>query len=380
MELDPLSIDASVQRFYDLVGWDCYSQYPKFLQATKDILSFNSLNGICFSLNGQKLSNFKSEYTLGLSPAVSGSVSYLASSYPIPDLYTYPKQLPSSSASNFSAFQENISVNLSKSDHTSNAYYLPTLLKSLNRRTWENSTILDLSSSRNTTEFRSQYLLAAQAYLNLKTLSGMYLNQISKEQQFKLDWLSIADKNRSLYASVTFGQYSIDKGNWASAFSLALNTGMIGLNGVYHINGNFADSSKNSSSKRPKSLFSVGSEIYYCITDSSGGLSLGLKSTSFNQKLFYESGLLFSPIMGHLKMFYCQQVSSRLFGATSFDYNYYSSLSQLDFGLEYWGKTKTKEISSVKTANVVDNSTQNPFSKTICNFLMKLTDNLKTYY
>ncbi|PVU87329.1 hypothetical protein BB561_006386 [Smittium simulii] len=355
MEQNTDSIAACQNHFFKLVGWNPFSQYQNFNQAARDILDIKTNTGVSFSSNNQIYDYFKSQYILSLSPQLSACVSYLSSSLPISPFQNAFKIKNLKSATLPAPLSRDLLAEDSSLKQT-NPY---SILKVLNYRSWDQAIVYDnFCSSETYSSIRSKanYLLSVKAYLEIKTIAGLYINQFNKDSQLKINWVSVSNKKRSLYA---VAQYAINKNKWSSACTFVANSGLIGLNGIYHINGGINDLFLQPNTEKPrKSLYTVGCEIYYCLKDSGGGLSIGLKSTSTIPERFSEKTLIVNPLMGYLTLSYCQQVARNLIGATRIDYNYYNYLSEMSVGFEYWGQLKPYEnnqpLTPPRDSNFID--------------------------
>ncbi len=87
---------------------------------------------------------------------------------------------------------------------------------------------------------------------------------------------------------------------------------------------------KNDKDKRN---LGIGSEIYYCPTDKTGGISIGLKSfhpISQNEFIFN-----LNPLLGHFGISYHSPIAKYCQIASKFDFNFYSFESDLCFGLKF---------------------------------------------
>ncbi|KAJ1954379.1 Mitochondrial distribution and morphology protein 10, partial [Dipsacomyces acuminosporus] len=128
------------------------------------------------------------------------------------------------------------------------------------------------------------YLLVAQMYPSVASVTGSYISRRSKSSEIVVSGVSVAGPQPDLQLVL---QHAINHRRWSTEATFGTSGKLIGLRGQYNFgdissldsaayafyNGSNEDA-KQVLRQKPHGRFSVGSEVYYGIQDSSGGISI----------------------------------------------------------------------------------------------------------
>ncbi|KAJ2248953.1 Mitochondrial distribution and morphology protein 10 [Coemansia sp. RSA 455] len=188
------------------------------------------------------------------------------------------------------------------------------------------------------------YLLLAQMYPSLSSMTGSYTLRRSETSELAISGISVAGAHPDLQLVI---QHAINRRRWSSEAMFGTSGGVFGLRGQY----NFGDvraldeaafayyrgsdqDAKRVVRDKTHGRFSVGSEVYYGAQDASGGISVGARYR-YDLPLFSELTCVLNPIMGHLSLAWTQQLRPSLCTAARYDFNVFSLNSELAAGVEW---------------------------------------------
>ncbi|KAJ2438630.1 Mitochondrial distribution and morphology protein 10, partial [Coemansia sp. RSA 2424] len=174
------------------------------------------------------------------------------------------------------------------------------------------------------------YLLLAQMYPSLSSMTGSYTLRRSETSELAISGISVAGAHPDLQLVV---QHAINKRQWSGEAMFGTSGGVFGLRGQY----NFGDvgaldkaayayyrgsdeDARRVVRDKTHGRFSVGSEVYYGAQDASGGISMGARYR-YDLPLFSELTCVLNPIMGHLSLAWTQQLRPSLCTAARYDFN-----------------------------------------------------------
>ncbi|KAJ2897789.1 Mitochondrial distribution and morphology protein 10 [Coemansia aciculifera] len=188
------------------------------------------------------------------------------------------------------------------------------------------------------------YLLLAQMYPSLSSMTGSYTLRRSETSELVISGVSVAGTQPDLQLVV---QHAINKRQWSGEAMFGTSGGVFGLRGQY----NFGDvealdeaayayyrgsdeDAKRVARDKTHGRFSLGSEVYYGAQDASGGISVGARYR-YDLPLFSELTCVLNPIMGHLSLAWTQQLRPSICTAARYDFNVFSLNSELAAGVEW---------------------------------------------
>ncbi|KAJ2400088.1 Mitochondrial distribution and morphology protein 10, partial [Coemansia sp. RSA 2530] len=199
-------------------------------------------------------------------------------------------------------------------------------------------------SSMQHSSHAGDYLLLAQMYPSLSSMTGSYTLRRSETSELSISGISVAGSQPDLQLVI---QHATNRRQWSSEAMFGTSGGVFGLRGQY----NFGDvraldeaafayyrgsdlDAKRVARAKTHGRFSVGSEVYYGAQDASGGISVGARYR-YDLPLFSELTCVLNPIMGHLSLAWTQQVRPSLCTAARYDFNVFSLNSELAAGVEW---------------------------------------------
>ncbi|KAJ2701170.1 Mitochondrial distribution and morphology protein 10 [Coemansia sp. IMI 209128] len=199
-------------------------------------------------------------------------------------------------------------------------------------------------SSMQHSSHAGDYLLLAQMYPSLSSMTGSYTLRRSEASELSISGISVAGSQPDLQLVI---QHATNRRQWSSEAMFGTSGGVFGLRGQY----NFGDvraldeaafayyrgsdlDAKRVARAKTHGRFSVGSEVYYGAQDASGGISVGARYR-YDLPLFSELTCVLNPIMGHLSLAWTQQVRPSLCTAARYDFNVFSLNSELAAGVEW---------------------------------------------
>ncbi|KAJ2864057.1 Mitochondrial distribution and morphology protein 10 [Coemansia aciculifera] len=198
--------------------------------------------------------------------------------------------------------------------------------------------------SAQSSDHAGDYLLLAQMYPSLSSMTGSYTLRRSETSELAISGISVAGAHPDLQLVL---QHAINRRQWSSEAMFGTSGGVFGLRGQY----NFGDvraldeaafayyrgsdqDAKRVVRDKTHGRFSVGSEVYYGAQDASGGISVGARYR-YDLPLFSELTCVLNPIMGHLSLAWTQQLRPSLCTAARYDFNVFSLNSELAAGVEW---------------------------------------------
>jgi distribution and morphology protein 10 len=254
--------------------------------------------------------NFATSYTLGSTPLVDGSLSYLYSSLPLPD--------PSASSA----------IDLHR---VIRGYrQIPELRLPESPWEWER-----WRGGRRID--RRPSVLYGRLYLPQSTLEALYLRRTSPTTQIQLKVVSDA---RLRNGGTLLAIHQKDVGTWSTEGLYSTDGGLLGLKGLYNFGAAPAAAPPSPESLEGKiyGRFSAGAELYYGSLNKSGGMSVGGRFATLpgHRGIPLTATLTCNPLMGSVSATYAVRAGRDLALCSRFEFNAYSYESDLVVGMELW--------------------------------------------
>ncbi|KAI8322560.1 hypothetical protein GQ54DRAFT_259727 [Martensiomyces pterosporus] len=376
------------RQFHRETQWDESNSYATFCRTSQAILDFAIPYGVSVS-TGRGISNsLYSQLVFSMMPSRASSIGYLATSRALPaaqrpqqthatsdaaagcapsklgDRSTLTESsqgemaahaLNDTAESNTEAllagFLRSPETPLSNSETIAlDLQYSHDLLQSIRAGTWKCNWAAG-KPKRSTgiaggpgSGYVGDYLLVAQMYPSVGSVTGSYISRRSEASELLVSGVSVAGPQPDFQLVL---QHAINNRRWSSEVTLGTNGRLIGLRGQY----NFGDISTLDSAahayycgsteearrvlrEKAHGRFSVGTELYYGVQDSSGGISVGARYRH-DLPLFSDLTCVLNPIMGHLSLAWAQELRPRLCAAARYDFNMFSLNSDLAIGMEW---------------------------------------------
>ncbi|KAJ1899244.1 Mitochondrial distribution and morphology protein 10 [Kickxella alabastrina] len=216
------------------------------------------------------------------------------------------------------------------------------LLHSITAGTWKCN--WDIGSPQAGAGGAGDYLMVAQMYPSLASITGSYIVRRSATSELTISGVSVAGSNPDMQFVM---QHATNRRRWSSEAILATSGKLVGLRGQY----NFGDvealdraahsyyrgsdeDARRVLREKTHGRLSVGSEVYFGAQESSGGISVGARYR-YDLPLFSELTCVLTPIMGHLSLAWTQQLRPQFCAAARYDFNMFSLDSELAMGMEW---------------------------------------------
>lgn len=311
------------------------------------LLDFPIPLGLRLHISSLSTPNFATSYTLASTGLLSGSLSYLYTSLPLP-------LLPSASRA----------IHLQS--------YVPASYRQLTAQRppdepqwweiWHRGRRID----------RRAALLYGRLFLPRSTLEALYLRRVTPTTQIKISCVS---DSRLPNGGTVLACLQQDTGKWSTEYIYSTDSALLGVRGLYNFgpdprmrrqqqqqqendetstspslsadlkltgglipdNDNRATTSPLPATE-PPSRFSAGCELYYGLLNKSGGMSTGLRFATLpaHSGFPYTMTLTLNPLMGSLSSTYSVRAGRSLSLSTRFDFNVYSYESEVLVGMELW--------------------------------------------
>ncbi|KAG5513689.1 hypothetical protein PMAC_000727 [Pneumocystis sp. 'macacae'] len=307
--------------FYENTGWNSDNLYSFLCQSSKNILDFYVPKGVRLNVASSPSNNFALSYRLSLSPALNGSIAYLATSCPL--------EGPRNSGT--------ISMN-----RVTEVY--PQVQEfSTQKKIW----------SQTFPSKQKDFLFYGRMYLPELLLEGLYAKKLSHTKQFILLCFNDPKKNDG---STLAAQFQHNTGKWSTEYTFNTFEMMFGFRGLW----NFGDvprktlmngkQSEELTSMSNNGQLSIGTELYYGMLHKTGGLSTALRFTTLPSYLKnpLTMTLTLNPVMGHVSAAYSIKATDDFSLSTRFNFNIFSYESSLDIGFELWRRSQLSELSFPK--------------------------------
>ncbi|KAL8857528.1 MAG: hypothetical protein Q9178_005856 [Gyalolechia marmorata] len=304
----------------------------------KSLLDFPTPLGLRLHISSLSTPHFASSYTLASTGLLSGSLSYLYTSLPLPSLHAATRSLP------LPAFTPTSYRQL----HPLRAPDLPWWWE-----IWRAGRRIDTRDA----------LLYGRLYLPNSTLEALYLRRLSPTSQIKIS--AVSDSRLPNGGSV-LALLAQDKGKWSTEYMYSTDSALLGVRGLYNFGPDpraaksnilspaveevssaaLLTSKGNMGSKdriarlEPEqvSQFSAGAEVYYGLLNKSGGMSTGVRFATLpaHTGFPYTMTVTLNPLMGNLSSSYSVRAGDLLSLSSRFDFNVYSYESEVVMGMELW--------------------------------------------
>ncbi|KAL8843213.1 MAG: hypothetical protein Q9176_002166 [Flavoplaca citrina] len=305
------------------------------------LLDFPTPLGIRLHISSLSTPHFASSYTLASTGLLTGSLSYLYTSLPLPSLPTATR-----------------SLSLPAFTPTSYRQLLP--LRPPDPPWW-----WEIWHAGRRIDTRDA-LLYGRLYLPNSTLEALYLRRLSPTSQVKV---SAVSDSRLPNGGSMLALLAQDKGKWSAEYMYSTDSALLGVRGLYNFGpdprdaeeglvslaveelassssssdalASLAENVKTTATKNsiePVSRFSAGAEVYYGLLNKSGGMSTGVRFATLpaHTGFPYTMTVTLNPLMGNLSSSYSVRAGDLLSLSSRFDFNVYSYESGVVMGMELW--------------------------------------------
>ncbi|KAL8710054.1 MAG: hypothetical protein Q9220_005325 [cf. Caloplaca sp. 1 TL-2023] len=323
-------MDYVQNAFYETSNWNRNNSYGNLTATSQALLDFSTPLGLRLHISSLSTPHFASSYTLASTGVLSGSLSYLHTSLPLPSLRASSATLP------LQAFAP-----------TSYRQVLP--LRRPDPPWW-----WEIWHAGRRVDVRDA-LLYGRLYLPRSTLEALYLRRLNPTTQVKLSAVSDSRLPNGGSALALLAQ---DKGKWSAEWMYSTDSALLGVRGLYNFGsdpgvveaekdglamalpdigpGGLAMERENAAEQI--SRFSAGAELYYGLLNKSGGMSTGVRFATLpaHTGFPYTMTLTLNPLMGNLSSSYSVKAGELLSLSTRFGFNVYSYESEVVVGMELW--------------------------------------------
>ncbi|KAL8816344.1 MAG: hypothetical protein Q9223_004627 [Gallowayella weberi] len=304
------------------------------------LLDFPTPLGLRLHISSLSTPQFASSYTLASTGLLSGSLSYLYTSLPLPLLPSATRSLP-----------------LPSFTPTSYRQLLP--LRPPDPAWW-----WEIWQAGRRIDTRDA-LLYGRLYLPKSTLEALYLRRLSPTTQVKIS--AVSDSRLPNGGSV-LALLAQDRAKWSAEYMYSTDSALLGVRGLYNFGPDPRETGagtvplavqevaamvpdsveirgglrKGNSVAEQVGRFSAGAEVYYGLLNKSGGMSTGVRFTTLpaHAGFPYTMTVTLNPLMGNLSSSYSVKAGELLSLSSRFDFNVYSYESEVVMGMELWKLTE----------------------------------------
>ena len=315
------------------------------------LLDFETPRGIKLHVSSLPSPNFATSYTIANSGIVDGSLSYLYTSLPL--------HKPSKS------------THIPLRDVIRGYRHLDSLQPTENAWEWEiwqGGRRID----------RRDTLMYGRIFLPQRRLEALYMRRLSPTKLVKIS--AVSDDTLPNGGTI-LGEFKSDNGKYSTEYLYSTDSALLGFRGLYNfgpdprerslkskdvpiicgpssiptststtvLSSTINNSEQSQQFHTPPSLFSLGTEIYYGLLNSTVGISTGLRFTTLpptygsHTSFPYTMTLTLNPLMGNLSSTYSVKAGENIALCSRFDFNFYSYESGVLVGAELW-RMKRKMI------------------------------------
>ncbi|KAJ2780339.1 Mitochondrial distribution and morphology protein 10 [Coemansia javaensis] len=326
-----------IRQFHRETGWDEANSYAAFCRAPRAVLDFAIPHGLSVSTGRSVGSHLNSQLVFSMVPSTASSIGYLTASRP---LFALPPAASAAGAvdgtaagADGAAAGAERALPQTQSDIVSNPaaealgpapdrQQQQDLLQSIRAGMWRCS--WGPGGPPHTAEHVGQYLMVAQMYPSLASMTGSYTVRRSATSELSISGVSVAGAQPDLQFVV---QHATNRPRWSGEATFGTSGQLFGLRGQYNLgDGDGGD--------RAQGRLSVGGEVYYGAQESSGGMSVGVRYRQ-DAPLVSELTCVANPLMGHVMLACTRQLRERLCAAAQYDFNAFSLCSELAVGAEW---------------------------------------------
>ncbi|CAO1599535.1 Mitochondrial distribution and morphology protein 10 [Xanthoria calcicola] len=322
-------MDYVQNAFYEASHWNRNNSYGTLTATSQALLDFPTPLGVRLHISSLSTPHFASSYTLASTGLLSGSLSYLYTSLPLPSLPTATRSLP------LPAFTPTSYRQLQRLRPPDPAWWW---------ETWHAGRRIDTRDA----------LLYGRLYLPHSTLEACYLRRLTPTRQLKISAVSDA---RLPNGGSVLALLAQDHGKWSAEYMYSTDSALLGVRGLYNFGPDPRDrdagtipspvmhelagdekTSVLAEPAEPVSRFSAGAEVYYGLLNKSGGMSTGIRFATLaaHTGFPYTMTVTLNPLMGNLSSSYSVRAGELLSLSSRFDFNVYSYESDVVMGMELW--------------------------------------------
>lgn len=315
-----------VRKFHQDTQWDECNSYAALCRTSQAILDFPIPYGLSVSTGRSVSNSLSSQLVFSMVPSRASSIGYLAASRPLfvfPAATTVAPPLKESDSNMDKDDNDTFGFATARGQLANDAYTSQSVLQGIRSGVWKCNWENTGASSKRNIGYKGEYLMMAQMYPSLATMTGTYVLRRSENTELTVSGASRAGIQPDLQLIV---QQAINNRRWSCEGMIGTSGRMIGVRGLY----NFGQDQKTPT----LSLLSVGGEVFVGAQEISGGVSLGARYRN-DYPLLSELTCVLNPIMGHLTLAWAQQMRPQMCAAVKYDFNVFSLVSDLAVGLEW---------------------------------------------
>lgn len=309
----------------ELSSWFDYSKGLQLTETAPALLDFPTPRGIHLSLSSLSSPQSATSFSLSSLGPISGSLSYLYSSIPLPVPSTANACLQSDVIEGYRQLQE--------------------LVPPRNKEEAEREREVWLGGERID---QKEALLYGRMYLPRGVLEGLWMRRVNETSVGVVKGVSGAGRGDG---GTLLAMLQQDVGKWSMEYMYSSDVALLGWRGLY----NFGRDPRTHPDPpelppdKPVGRFSAGAELYYGVLNKSAGMSTGLRYTTLPKHpgIPLTMTVTLNPLMGHISATYAVRAGESAAFASRFEFNIYSYESDVVVGCELWSR-KSPESSKRK--------------------------------
>jgi distribution and morphology protein 10 len=315
-------VDHIERSYYTASKWNIDNSYAALNATAEALLDFPTPRGLRFNISSLATPHFASSYALSLAGPVTGTLSYLFSSRPLPAPPSRPARVP------LSALVRGFRPTLPAADPRAAAPY---------DEVWRGGRRVDDAHPT---------LLLGRAYLPAGRLDALLARRLSATRLLTLR--AVSDPALPGGGSVLAGLHA-DTGRAAGDVQFSSDSALLGVRGLWNLGdgggaggteaGAADDSPRPGKGGRRSGAFAAGFEVYYGLLNGSAGASTGVRFATLPEHASsfpYAMTLTLNPLVGNLSGAYAVRAGRHASLCARFDFNFYSYESGVVLGCELW--------------------------------------------
>ncbi|TGZ85134.1 hypothetical protein EX30DRAFT_357091 [Ascodesmis nigricans] len=328
-------MDRVQNAFYSAIHWNRDNSYARLNESARALLDFPTPRGIHLSLSSLSSPQSATSFSLSSLGPISGSLSYLYSSIPLPVPSTANACLQSDVIEGYRQLQE--------------------LVPPRNKEEAEREREVWLGGERID---QKEALLYGRMYLPRGVLEGLWMRRVDETSVGVVKGVSGAGRGDG---GTLLAMLQQDVGKWSMEYMYSSDVALLGWRGLY----NFGRDPRTHPDPpelppdKPVGRFSAGAELYYGVLNKSAGMSTGLRYTTLPKHpgIPLTMTVTLNPLMGHISATYAVRAGESAAFASRFEFNIYSYESDVVVGCELWSRkspesSKRKDLSFLGSARL----------------------------
>lgn len=313
-------MDYVVKAFEAQTGWSSDNSYENITATSRSLLQFAIPQSVRLQTSNKSTSHSFNTLELTRGKRINGSLTYLYT-----DVEGLGKVLRSSKSialQNATETYTNVQPSFS--------HYMP----------------LDQSMYQlpqpppQLSKFQPKSLYLGRLYYPSSVLETMMIKRLSPYTQMTIKCISSTTRGSNLNVWTCYWQH-FKKRN-CQEWILSSNDGLCGYRILHNV---VTSPSKFNNSLYNNSSLVVGAELWLAMGSLNPGCSTGLRYCTHSANTGRPLTLTFtwSPLFGHISSSYSAKTSTNSTFTTQYDFNLYSTESNLSFGCEFWRNDNTKD-------------------------------------